>query len=164
MADEIRTDRLVMRRFSMTDVEPMHRLLSDPRATRYWSTPPHDSVEQSEAWVRSEVESPPELIDDFVVTLDGGVIGKLGCFRLPEIGFLFDPATWGQGYASEAMLAFIEHRRASGGTELTADVDPRNTRSMRLLQRAGFVETGRAERTYQLAGEWCDSVYLRLKL
>ena len=164
MADEIRTGRLVMRRFRMADVEPMHRLLSDPGATRYWSTPPHESVEQSEAWVRSEVESPPELIDDFVVTLDGAVIGKLGCFRLPEIGFLFDPATWGKGYAIEAMLAFIDHRRALRGTELTADVDPRNERSMRLLQRAGFVETGRAERTYQLAGEWCDSVYLRLEL
>lgn len=164
MADEIRTSRLVMRRFTMADAASMHRLLSDPLATLYWSTPPHESAEQSEAWVRSEVESPPELIDDFVVTLDGAVIGKLGCFRIPEIGFLFNPVIWGFGYATEAMLAFIEHRRARGGVELTADVDPRNSRSMQLLQRTGFVETGRGERTYQLAGEWCDSVYLRLEL
>ena len=164
MADEILTERLLLRRFRMDDIGPMHRILSDPEATLYWSTPPHDSIAQSEEWVRSEVESPPDLIDDFVVTLDGAVIGKLGCFRLPEIGFLFGPATWGRGYAGEALRAFIEHRRAQGGTELTADVDPRNLRSLRLLQRAGFAETGRAQRTCRIGDEWCDSIYLRLDL
>lgn len=164
MADAIQTKRLVLRRFRMDDVAPMHRLLSDPEATRYWSTPPHETIEQSEEWVRAEVESPPELIDDFVVTLDNGVIGKLGCFRLPEIGFLFDPAVWGRGYATEALFAFIDHRRAQGGSELTADVDPRNTRSIRLLERAGFVETGRAERTWEIAGAWHDSIYMRVEL
>ena len=164
MTDEIRTQRLVMRRFRMDDVAPMHRMLSDPEATRYWSTPPHESLEQSEAWVRSEVESSPELIDDFVVTLDGSVIGKLGCFRLPEIGYLFDPSTWGRGYATEALTAFIDHRRRQGGTELTADVDPRNSQSMRLLTRCGFKETHRATATWEIGGEWHDSVYLRVDL
>ena len=50
--------------------------------------------------------------DTGVVTLDGALIGKLGCWRLPEIGFLFDPAQWGRGYAAEAMTAFIARRRA----------------------------------------------------
>ncbi len=105
-----------------------------------------------------------ELSDDYIVTLDNDVIGKLGCWRLPEIGFLLDPALWGSGYASEALSAFIDHRRAKGSEELTADVDPRNGSSIRLLEKAGFEESGCAARTWQLGDEWCDSLYLRLDL
>ena len=43
------------------------------------------------------------------------MIGKLGCWRTPEIGFILDPAVWGRGYASEALAAFIDHRRRAVG-------------------------------------------------
>ena len=43
---------------------------------------------------------------------------------------------------------------------LTAEVDPRNAGSLRLLARLGFRETHRAERTLLWRDEWCDSVYL----
>jgi RimJ/RimL family protein N-acetyltransferase len=112
----------------------------------------------------SMVEAPRDLSDDFIVTLDGELIGKFGAWRLPEFGFLIDPAQWGKGYASEAMRGFIAHRRRVGGTELTADVDPRNVQSIRLLTRHGFLETGRATGTWQVGDELCDSIYYRLEL
>ena len=164
MGEEIRTERLVMRRFTMDDTPAMHRIMTNPVAMRFWSTLPHESLQQTHDWVRSEVEAPPEESDDFVVTLNGALIGKLGCWRLPEIGFLFDPATWGNGYANEAMTAFVARRRALGSRELVADVDPGNAASLSLLKKAGFEETGRAERTWEIGGEWHDSVYLRLAL
>jgi ribosomal protein S18 acetylase RimI-like enzyme len=46
---------------------------------------------------------------------------------------------------------------------ITADVDPRNVASLRLLARLGFEETGRAARTCQVGDEWQDSVYLALR-
>ena len=110
------------------------------------------------------IDSPPELSDDYVVTLDGKTIGKLGCWRLPEVGFILDPAAWGRGFAAEALTAFVDHRRAKGGEELTADVDPGNVASIRLLKNAGFEETGRQQRTWEIGGNWFDSVYLRLDL
>jgi [ribosomal protein S5]-alanine N-acetyltransferase len=163
-AETIVTRRLVLRRFSLDDTQAMHRIMAMSEPMRFWSTLPHDSLEQTRAWVRSEVEAPIGVSDDFVVTLDGALIGKLGCWRLPEVGFIFDPAIWGRGFASEAMTAFIERRRTLGSTELTADVDPRNLQSLRLLQKAGFAETGRAERTWEIGGRWHDSIYLRLDL
>ena len=39
-------------------------------------------------------------------------------WALPEIGFNFARATWGQGYASEAMAAFIDRRDRGGRTAL----------------------------------------------
>ena len=166
MADEIRTTRLLLRRAAMADAPAMHRIMSDPRAMRYWSTPPHDGLAQTEAWLRAMVEADPDpaTSDDFIVTLGSRLIGKLGAWRLPEIGFLIDPAEWGHGFAGEALGAFIDRRRALGSAELTADVDPRNAASLALLTRHGFTETNRAERTFQVGDEWCDSVYLALAL
>jgi ribosomal-protein-alanine N-acetyltransferase len=164
MADEIRTERLVLRRATHDDAIAMHRIMSDPLAMRYWSTPPHQSLAETEQWIASMVEDDPSDRDDFIVTLDGKLIGKFGAWRLPEFGFLIDPAHWGKGYASEALVAFIERRRNLGSTELTADVDPRNLSSIRLLERHGFVETGRAVGVWQVGDELCDSVYFRLDL
>jgi len=163
-SDEIRTERLVLRRATMDDVAAMHRIMSNPVAMRYWSTPPHAELAETERWVASMVEDDPVARDDFMVVCDGRLIGKFGAWRLPEFGFLLDPAFWGRGLASEALAAFVERRRALGSTELTADVDPRNAASIRLLERAGFTETGRAKGTWQVGDELCDSVYFRLTL
>ena len=164
MADELRTDRLLLRRAVATDVDAMHRIMSNPVAMRYWSTPPHVDVGETAKWLASMIDAEPSESDDFIVTLDGTVIGKLGAWKLPEIGFLIAPDFWGRSIASEAMVAFIDRRRRLGSTELKADVDPRNAASLRLIKRHGFVETGRAAGTWQVGDELCDSVYLKLTL
>lgn len=163
-SDEIRTERLLLRRAIMDDVAAMHAIMRDPVAMRYWSTPPHSELADTERWMASMVEVDPASSDDFIVTLDGQLVGKLGAWKLPEVGFLIEPAYWGRGYAREALRAFIDRRRLLGSSELMADVDPRNHASLRLLERAGFVETGRASATWNVGGELCDSVYLRLEL
>ena len=138
--------------------------MSDPVAMRYWSTPPHRDLADTERWMASMVNAEPATSDDFIITLNGRLIGKLGAWKLPEIGFLITPDSWGRGYGSEALAAFIDRRKALGSTELTADVDPRNEASLRLLDRHGFVETGRASGTWHVGDELCDSIYLRLAL
>ena len=163
-SDEILTERLALRRATMNDCAAMHAIMSNPIAMRYWSTPPHTEMAETERWMASMVDADPAESDDFIVTLDGALIGKLGAWKLPEVGFLIDPAHWGRGYAREALAAFIERRIAMGSKELTADVDPRNGASIRLLEGAGFVETGRATGTWQIGDELCDSVYLKLDL
>ena len=165
MADEIITQRLRLRRARMADLMAIHALLSDPRNMRFWSTPPHETLAQSEAWLRSMVEADPGQSDDYVIERDGRVIGKLGCWQLPEIGFMLGADETGRGYASEAMAAFLDRRRQIGDPRrLTADVDPRNIASLRLLKGQGFVETGSAQGTWTVCGEVCDSVYLALDL
>ena len=153
-----------MRRAQSDDAVPLHAIMRLPKAMRFWSTLPHASLAETEKFVASMIAPPHAGSDDFIVEADGEVIGKLGAWRLPEVGYLLSPAIWGRGYASEALAAFIAHRRRCGSAELTADTDPRNGASMRLLRRHGFAETGRAERTWLIGGEWFDSVYWRLAL
>jgi len=138
-------------------------VLGNAQATRYWSRPAHESLEQSREWLRSMLDAPTDLSDDYVVEYEGRVIGKAGCWRLPEIGFILHPDHWGRGLAREALEAVIPHIFSRFPVEaLTADVDPRNAASLALLKGLGFVETGRAKGTWDLGGELCDSVYLAL--
>lgn len=156
------TPRLVLRRAQPGDLVPFHALLSDPAVMRYWSTPPHRKIEQTAQWLQAMIDAPADLADDFVITLAGALIGKVGSWRLPEIGYILAPSHWGHGYAAEALTAFIRHVRTRPVDHLFADVDPRNAGSLRLLGRLGFRETGRAQGTWQVGDELCDSIYLRL--
>jgi len=159
----IRTERLLLRRARPDDVEAFHAIMRDPRAMRYWSTPPHATLDETREWVAKVIESRPEESDDYVVELDGQVIGKAGCWRVPEIGYILHPDHWGKGYAREAMTAVIAHIFATRDVaKITADVDPRNTASIGLLLRLGFTETHRAKGTWQVGDELCDSVYFAL--
>ena len=160
---ELLTARLKLRRAAPDDLAAFHEILSNPAAMRFWSSPPHPDVARTQAWLDSMMADGPPLSDDFAIELEGRVIGKAGCWRLPEIGYILHPAYWGQGFATEACRAVIAHVFDTYDVEaITADVDPRNEASLRLRERLGFVETGRATATYEIEGEISDSVYLAL--
>lgn len=55
-----------------------------------------------------------------------------------EIAFVFVPASWRKGYASEAVGALIEHFRQAGVTRFWACVTGGNTPSLALCERLGF--------------------------
>ncbi|MDP2116145.1 MAG: GNAT family N-acetyltransferase [Brevundimonas sp.] len=159
---EIRTPRLTLRTARPDDLEAMHAVLSDPRATRWWSTPPHGTLDQTRAWLDGMIANGPDH-PDFVVELDGRVIGKAGFYEMPDVGYILHPDVWGRGLALEAVGAVIDHVFRSRDVEtLTADVDPENAASIRLLERLGFVRTGSGERTWNVGGEWKDSLYYAL--
>jgi RimJ/RimL family protein N-acetyltransferase len=147
----------------MEDVEDLHDVFADPRAMRYWDSLPHEHIDQTRRWLTRMVAFSPAETDDFVLEHEGRVIGKAGCWRLGEIGFILHSDYWGRGLAREALGAAIPHIFATLPVDrLEADVDPRNAAALRLLARFGFYEVGRAERTVKLGDEWCDSVYLEL--
>ena len=130
---------------------------------RFWSSLPHPDIEETRRFVQAMIAAPDAESDDFVLEFEGRAVGKAGCWRLPEVGYILHPDLWGRGLAREALEAAIAHVFAGYDVPaLTADVDPRNTRSIALLERLGFRETHRAPRTWNIGGEWCDSVYFEL--
>lgn len=160
---EITTERLILRRPRLTDVEAMFAIMSNPLAMRYWSTLPHVSREATAHWLAQKIERTTAGGEDFLVEFKGQVIGDVGAGRLPDFGFIMHPDFWGRGFATEASTAFVTHVfKATGTPKLVADVDPRNGASLRVLTHLGFVETGRAQNTFKLGDEWCDSIYLAL--
>jgi RimJ/RimL family protein N-acetyltransferase len=80
---------------------------------------------------------------------DGEVIGQLGAKGGSdaagdlEIGYGFTLASWGQGYAAEAVGALCDFLLAIGGVHrLTAQTATGNVASGRVLEKTGFVRVG----------------------
>jgi RimJ/RimL family protein N-acetyltransferase len=167
--EELLTARLRLRRARIDDLVDLHAVFSDLRAMRYWSTTPHVDLAQTRAWLEAMIGAPLAESEDFVIELRtgeqrGAVVGKAGCWRIPEVGFILRSDLWGQGLAAEALGAIIPRVFDRFPIPaLIADVDPRNAACLGLLARLGFQETHRARRTWLVGDEWCDSVYLALQ-
>lgn len=162
MTDVLQTPRLVLRRAEARDLHDLHLVFSSPVAMRYWSRPEHVHIDETREWL-DDMVARPDTSDEFVVERQGRVIGKVGAWRMPEIGFILHPDFHRQGLMHEALSAVIpwlfdQHTVA----ELTAEADPRNAASLGLLLRMGFAETHRESRTLLWRNEWCDSVYFAL--
>lgn len=160
---QIRTERLLLRRARLDDLDTLFAIMSNPVVMSYWSTLPHASHDVTRLWLEQKIARTEAGGEDFLIEHDGRVIGEVGAGRLPDFGFMLHPDVWGRGFATEASRAFIRYAfNQTAATELCADVDPRNLASLRVLAKLGFVETGRAQRTFLLGDEWCDSIYLAL--
>ncbi len=160
---EIVTPRLRLRHARPDDLDALHAVLSDARATRWWSTPPHASLDETRVWLDSMLAGNAAGAPDFVIERDGQVIGKAGFYKLPEVGYILHPDHWGIGLATEALTAAVTHVFATTDFDaLSADVDPENQPSIRLLEKLGFIRTGSAERTWNIGGEWKDSLFYGL--
>ncbi|MHB1303835.1 MAG: GNAT family N-acetyltransferase [Acidiphilium sp.] len=155
----IRTLRLRLRRASDADLDALHAIMTDPETMRYWSTTPHADRGVTRAFLDRMRE---DGRDEFAIEYNDALIGKVGVWQARELGFILGRAHWGKGLAHEAARAFIDYRFAAGTDHLTAEADPENLASLALLGRLGFIETGRAARTWLVGDKWSDSVYLRL--
>jgi RimJ/RimL family protein N-acetyltransferase len=72
------------------------------------------------------------LIGRLEATVHGG---------LAEVALLFSPASWGKGFASEALGWIHQHIVTEYRVaEIWACTEPENERCRRLLERAGYVE------------------------
>ncbi|EXJ58379.1 hypothetical protein A1O7_05804 [Cladophialophora yegresii CBS 114405] len=130
------------------------------------STLPHTNPSETSTWVQRMTAAAQNGVSDFIIVhkATASPIGKIGVWQDQEIGFLLSRSYWGQGLAQEALHGVLPYLFGEKGMEeITADVDPRNHRSIRLLERVGFVTTGFKERTWEIGSEWVDSLYLGLR-
>lgn len=70
----------------------------------------------------------------------------------------------GRGLASDLLAALIPRARACGKHVIVAAITAENAASLRLHEKAGFVETGRMPQVGQKFGRWLDLVFMQLQL
>lgn len=85
-----------------------------------------------------------------VTRQDGRAVGQLGSKGTPsaagelEIGYGLNPSSWGQGLATEAVGALVAHLHARPDVRtVTAQTALSNRASERVLEKLGFVRTGK---------------------
>jgi RimJ/RimL family protein N-acetyltransferase len=166
------SNRLRLRPLGDGDVDDVFGVFGDPNVMRYWSTPVFHEREQAEgliAQVRQGFVTRTFVQWGIVGREDDVVLGTCSLFRIEpvhrraEIGFALRRLDWGRGLASEAVARAIEF--AFGPLDLIrieADVDPRNDRSIRLLERLGFEREGYLRSRYIVSGEIQDTLFLGL--
>ena len=160
----LRTDRLILRGPRPDDLDAMFAIYSDPVNMAHWSTPPHADISITREMLADKIAGFATAPVNFILEHQGRMIGHAGMFRDWEVGFMLHHPYHRQGLVAEAMAAILPHLWATTQAEvLTADVDPRNLASIRLLERLGFHESHRAEGTFCIDGVWVDSVYFALK-
>lgn len=143
-----RTERLFLRRFSLADEPALTHLFADPEVMRFGDGP--RSPEWVQDWLRHTLDNyarrgygPWAVVEK----ISGEPIGYCGLFHYPdvngraeiEIGYRLARAYWGQGYATEAVMAARDYALgALGLTRLIALIDPANVASLRVATKAGL--------------------------
>lgn len=78
--------------------------------------------------------------------------------REGEIGYIFHPDYWGQGYATElAHLLLSFGFRELNLHRIYATCDPHNSASAKVLEKVGMVKEGRLRENLLIKGGWRDS-------
>jgi RimJ/RimL family protein N-acetyltransferase len=141
----IKTGRLVLRTPRALDASAMVRLLADRRIAINTARIPYPyGMDDAEQFVASVNRLDGEAT--FMITLDEAPIGVCGVEPReggPAIGYWIGVSYWGQGYATEAARALIDH--AFGELEhetLQAGARVSNPASRRVLEKCGFQWTG----------------------
>ena len=142
----LETERLVLRAPRYEDIKQVAMLANDRRVAENTLFIPHPySVTDARQWIAAANTRPGE--ETFVIEREGDVIGACG-FDLregaqPEIGYWIGASYWGQGYATEAVRALVDHALENGDhTALQAGARVSNPASRRVLEKCGFQWTG----------------------
>jgi RimJ/RimL family protein N-acetyltransferase len=168
MFTPIVTRRLVIRGLRADDAENLHARRNDPDVARYqdWELP--YPMEKAVSLVSESIELGGPTDGEWwmaaVCLPDGLVIGDLVVNltwqgRTAEVGYAFDRAFWGQGYATESLGALVDFLFDDiGVTRVEAMLDPANPASARLLERTGFRYEGRTRLSFWKDDEPSDDL------
>jgi [ribosomal protein S5]-alanine N-acetyltransferase len=154
------------------DAPALLSIFGDPEVTRFWSSPPLRDLAAATKLI-GEIRaafSRRSLFQWGFSSREGGeALGTCTLFnvdlahRRAEVGFALRRDLWGQGLATDALSSLIEFSFETLALHrLEADVDPRNERSQRVLERQGFRREGYLRERWHHLGEVHDGIFLGL--
>ncbi|MCP2330208.1 GNAT family N-acetyltransferase [Actinoalloteichus caeruleus] len=162
--------RLVLRRFQPGDAAALAAYRSDPAIARYqaWETPlTVERAAETIARYRHDAPDRPGWFP-YAISLDGALIGDLGVNlhengMQADLGFTLAAPHHGRGYATEAVGRMLEHLFVDRCLHrVSAECDPRNDASARLLDRLGFEREGLRRANTRVRDEWADDLLFGL--
>ena len=164
--------RIELRWLTEADIPALYSIFSHPDVMRYWSSAPLQNLDEAKALLDDIQDSfrKNELFQWGVFSkAEGKVIGTCTILnmdrknRRAEVGYALGREYWGQGFMNEALAALLHYAFTTLELHrIEADVDPRNTASLRLLDKLGFQREGLLRERWLVGDETQDSVMLGL--
>lgn len=159
-APTLTTARLILRQLREDDAAALFPVLSDAEVMIWWSSGPHTSLAETEAYVKGNAAEGQGYYCWAITAGDDVALGWVilvdGKPQVKEIGYILRRDQWGTGIAREAVARVIAHGFDDLGLRrIFADTDPENGGSIALLERLGFQREGR------LRGEWETHIGVR---
>jgi ribosomal-protein-alanine N-acetyltransferase len=164
----LETERLFLKEITIEDAGSVFAMRCKEEVMQYLDRPKAKTIEDALAlinqittgWQRNE-----SITWGLYQKGHADLIGTLGFWQIQkqhhraEIGYMLQPPMQGKGYMSEALRAvmdygFIEMQLHSA----EANVNPSNERSIRLLEKHGFVREAYFRENYFYDGKFLDSV------
>jgi RimJ/RimL family protein N-acetyltransferase len=167
---ELKTERLLLRRFRPDDLDRLAAIQSLPEVTRYLYWDFRSREETADGIARYMAEGRMERDDDTLTLAverreDGLLLGRATIFlrsvehRQVEVGYLFHPDSGGRGYATEATRALVDFAFSKlEAHRVFARTDARNSASVALLTRLGMRQEARFREAEIFKGAWGDEV------
>lgn len=134
---------LLLRRFTPGDAEALYGYLSRPEAVHF---EPYGVKTREESRIEAVSRSKDRRF--IAVEVDGELVGNLyltpaGPTRSWEIGYVFHPDHWGNGYATRAARLLLDDLfLRENAHRVMARCDPLNEASWRLMERLGMRREG----------------------
>ena len=152
----LETDRLVLRHLELDDLESLYALYRDPEIRRYFpeGTLTRDETREELEWFLDGHPEHPELgLWATIHKPSGRFIGR--CGLLPwtiddrqevEVAYLLAREFWGQGLATEAASAIVDHAfERLSLSRLICLIDSANQASIGVAERIGMTFEKQAE-------------------
>jgi len=166
----LRTQRLLLRPYAHGDVDGLYAYQRLPEVHRYLYTEPRTRAEveaivaeRAGLAVLTETDKAITLVAELAQT--GELVGDCVLFwrsqehEQGEVGYVFNPAYHGRGYATEAVGALLRLGfEGLGLHRIAGHLDARNTASARVLERAGLRREAHLVENEFVKGEWADEV------
>ncbi len=164
---ELESERLIFRKFKKTDKLDLFALRSDERVMNYMDSPKHESIRDSIKMIEDINISFYEKTGinwAIIKKYSNEFIGYFGFWRLikqhcrAEIGYALKPENSGQGFMKESFDSLIDFGfRKLQIHSIEANVNPKNTKSIRLLEKKGFRKEAHFRENYLFEGNFLDS-------
>jgi ribosomal-protein-alanine N-acetyltransferase len=145
----LETERLILRRFELTDAEAMFRnWANDPEVSKFLTWQLHETIEVTRGVIENWVNS-CEAADKYEWAIElkslGEPIGSIAAMkpnekvRSVDIGYCIGKAWWHNGYVAEALTAVVKFLfEEVGVNRINAIHDPQNPNSGAVMRKAGF--------------------------
>lgn len=166
LPETIRTERLLLRPFRLTDLEDVLAYATDPQWTRYLLTVPQPySRRDGEEFLARRLLADWSREPTWAIELDGRVVGGLSLHidpgnRKAGLGYGIAPELWGQGLATEAARVVVDAAfRTLDLNRVCATADARNLASRRVMEKLDMRREAALRQHRLHRGEFIDEVH-----